>query len=376
MLYWERRRRRIVYQKSQPSSSATYAYKAHHFSNQEQPAFSEELSQPSNITPLPQYPLSSIVAGSVSFPPAIERSYDPLDLSSFAEQIYTPGPVEAPITPASFTDLFNRVKPPLPDEKAGQMFCLVPKSPTTSLYQPIIIPRLREGYRYRERVITIPRPPRSKGQQAMVHLAALCLCLFIFVGVLMIVSPVGDDERMLSMGQVFQPLLHLNVTKGNNIAPAWSRIATATAVTQDGYDPGITISNPYVNTASQPASSTSDVTYLNRFVVGQCTYWANMRYHQLTGHWVPWIGDAYEWASQALSYGWMVANRPNPHGYSIMVIQPQIQGAGSYGHVAVVEHTNPDDSVYTSNWNWKGDWHMTSYVTFTPQTGISFIWVP
>jgi surface antigen len=206
----------------------------------------------------------------------------------------------------------------------------------------------------------------------MVHLSALCLCLFVFVSVLIVLTPVRSDGRVVGVGQVS---LRQSITRDDNTALVRSRIATATAVTQDGYDPGGLFSYPDVDT-NPISSSESDAVYLRRFFVGQCTYWANMRYHQLTGNWVPWLGNAEEWASQALSYHWVVSDRPNRHGYSIMVMQPLVQGAGSYGHVAVVEHVNADGSVYTSNWNWNSGWRKTTYITFVPEHGISFIWSP
>jgi surface antigen len=193
----------------------------------------------------------------------------------------------------------------------------------------------------------------------------------MFVSVLMIISPVGSDGHVMEVEQVS---LHQSATKDSNTALIRSRIATATAVTQDGYDPGEPFSYPDVNT-TPITSSEADAAYLKRFFVGQCTYWANMRYHQLTGYWVPWLGNAEEWASQARNYHWIVSDRPNLHGHSIIVMQPLVQGAGSYGHVAVVEHVNADGSVYTSNWNWNSGWRTTTYVTFVPQSGISFIWV-
>ena len=62
-----------------------------------------------------------------------------------------------------------------------------------------------------------------------------------------------------------------------------------------------------------------------------------MRYEELTGHFVPWLGNADEWACQAAAYGWVTSTVPNPNGPSIIVLAPGVQGAGSYGHVAVVE---------------------------------------
>lgn len=99
-----------------------------------------------------------------------------------------------------------------------------------------------------------------------------------------------------------------------------------------------------------------------------------MRYHQLTGYWVPWLGNAYQWAYGAQVSGWVVSATPRVP--SIIVLQPYVQGAGGYGHVAIVERINPDGSVYTSNYNWyaNGGWDTLSYWTFKPGPGVSFVW--
>lgn len=184
-------------------------------------------------------------------------------------------------------------------------------------------------------------------------------------------------------------------------------MATATAVTQDGFDQGNrtyagvasapvaqaapvykpaapTAAPAYKPAASAPSgivsagnTSASDAGSLSRFTYGQCTYWANMRYHALTGHWPSWLGNAYQWSYGAAAAGWVVSNTPNPHGPSIIVLQPYSQGAGAYGHVAVVEAGAGPGSVSASNWNWAGHWASTTWVTFTsPAAGTKFIWYP
>jgi len=64
---------------------------------------------------------------------------------------------------------------------------------------------------------------------------------------------------------------------------------------------------------------------------------------------------------------------------SIIVLAPGVQGSGGFGHVAVVERINPDGSVYVSTWNWYaggGGWARTSYWTFYPGPGVTFVWHP
>ena len=140
--------------------------------------------------------------------------------------------------------------------------------------------------------------------------------------------------------------------------------ATATVTHQDGYDPGSGV-------APLSAGSAND-----HFAFGQCTYYASLRYHELTGQWVPWSGNAYQWTYEASRFGWVVSSKPRVP--SIIVLQPGVQGAGWSGQVAIVESINPDGSISTSGWNWYGPggagWGRLSVVTFRPGPGVSFIW--
>jgi surface antigen len=146
--------------------------------------------------------------------------------------------------------------------------------------------------------------------------------------------------------------------------------ATATAVFHqqtDGYSGG------GVQTIGNGAGS------LN-WPVGQCTYWANARYHQLTGFWVPWSGNANQWVAGARGAGWNVST--SPHVPSIIVLMSGVQGASSYGHVAVVESIVAGAApvtVHTSNMNWYangGGWDVVSYQDFTVGSGVYFVWHP
>lgn len=220
------------------------------------------------------------------------------------------------------------------------------------------------------------RPPRPQGKRPAVHLAVGIALFIVLVVALMAVIPGNVDGQAASP---FQSLfMHPVNSQGNNtMSVAAQEVATATAVTQDGYDAGGGVQYADVVSAPITSSGSSDAAdsgSLARFTYGQCTYWANMRYHELTGHWIPWLGNADEWAAGAAADGWVVSGTPNPNGPSIIVLQPYVQGAGAYGHVAIVERVNSDGSVYTSNWNWGGGWTVTTYVTFYPGSGVSFVW--
>lgn len=108
----------------------------------------------------------------------------------------------------------------------------------------------------------------------------------------------------------------------------------------------------------------------------QCTYWAQKRYHDLTGIWTPCVGNGYQWASQAAARGWLVSSQP-PNQPSIICLQPSVQGSDrNFGHVGVVERINADGSVYTSNYNVAphiGDKAIVN-VTFRTGNGVSFIY--
>ena len=66
----------------------------------------------------------------------------------------------------------------------------------------------------------------------------------------------------------------------------------------------------------------------------------------------------------------------SPHVYSIIVLQAYVQGAGYYGHVAIVTGIN-GNTVTTSTMNWYtngGGYGIVSTATFTVGSGVSFIW--
>jgi surface antigen len=142
-------------------------------------------------------------------------------------------------------------------------------------------------------------------------------------------------------------------------------LATTTWMYQnDGYDP---YSHGEVNI--------SDGTSSLPWPYGQCTYWANSRYHELTGFWVQWTGNADQWFLGAQKAGWDYAQTPPPIGVpSIIVLMPYVQGAGWLGHVAVVEGQT-GNVVHTSNMNWGygGSTHV-EYVDFTIGPGVYFVW--
>ncbi len=209
--------------------------------------------------------------------------------------------------------------------------------------------------------------PKVSGKRTATHAAMVALTFLVVLVVLGTVLPLTGDGHAQGIGSWVSFLMNWSHAKNGNTALIASQIATATAVTQDGYDPG-GVTFPGVPGA--PSSSPN----LNRFFYGQCTYWANMRYGQLTGHYVPWLGNANAWPSQAAAYGWVVSS--TPHIPSIMAFAPYVQGAGYYGHVAIAESMNGDD-ITTSNWNVAGSaWATTKYLINHPGPGVTFLYYP
>ncbi|GCE04763.1 peptidase M23 [Dictyobacter aurantiacus] len=124
---------------------------------------------------------------------------------------------------------------------------------------------------------------------------------------------------------------------------------------------------PAVKAVSQAAHGTANI-----FPYGQCTWWADNRYHQLTGIYVPWMtnSDAYLWTQRARQYHWNVSS--TPHVGDIMQLDPGIQGAGSYGHVGVVESIDGKGRFTASQMNWNGVGVMTKS-QFSVGAGVHFI---
>lgn len=110
----------------------------------------------------------------------------------------------------------------------------------------------------------------------------------------------------------------------------------------------------------------------NNYPPGQCTQYADERYHTLTGFYVPWSGNAADWSSMATANGWSVSSKPVVP--SIIVLQGGVQGADTaYGHVAVVESVS-GSSIQTSNLNWGPNYSQVSSVTFHAGPGVSFVY--
>jgi surface antigen len=255
------------------------------------------------------------------------------------------------------------VLPPAVTRQLAQTGALQPvgKSDTTTSRQPVVI---RGSGKKSVGILPPPRPQRSR---VVVHVAVASLMVFVVLGALVVVSPIGHGQNGLSL---FNSRSGAERTSGGNSSIISQQQATATAIMIDGHDVGTNTGQFALIPAAPTGANTGS---LGRFFYGQCTYWANMRYHALTGNWVTWIGDAWAWRSGAMGAGWNVSSQP--HVPSIIVLAPGVQGSGGYGHVAVVESVNSNGSVTTSDWNWyPALGAQTSNVSFSPGAGVSFIW--
>ena len=116
--------------------------------------------------------------------------------------------------------------------------------------------------------------------------------------------------------------------------------------------------------------------FVNVFPYGSCTWWANQRYYQLHGVFVPWRiqSNAWQWTARAYQFGWHVASSPVEG--AIIDLQPGVQGASSWaGHVAIVERILSNGHVIASNMNWGArPWRVT-YIEFAPGSGVTFLYL-
>jgi len=112
---------------------------------------------------------------------------------------------------------------------------------------------------------------------------------------------------------------------------------------------------------------------INPFPYAQCTWFANERYHQLTGLYVPWTtnANAWQWVARAQQYNWTVSSSPSVG--SIIVLQPWTEGAYGLGHVGVVENILSNGRVVASSMNWAGNGANVTDAEFTAGPGVSFI---
>lgn len=230
----------------------------------------------------------------------------------------------------------------------------------------------------------------SRRRRVVVNVGVAVGLVFVVLGAFCTVLPTSSGITG-HLGQLFQPSMAEVKIKHNAITLIAGQAATATAITQDGYEykgaggpydwagvqrdftlPDGSMTNT-TGGISSDSGTIADDSFHNQFTPGQCTYWADYEYHRLTGYAIPWSGNAADWPTNASAFGWIISS--TPHVPSIIALQPGVQGAGGAGHVAVVEKINADGSIATTNWNVRG-WGVFSWETYYPGPGVSFIWHP
>jgi surface antigen len=89
----------------------------------------------------------------------------------------------------------------------------------------------------------------------------------------------------------------------------------------------------------------------NHFSYGYCTWGAAEQAHRAWGIWIPWFGDAGDWAAGARASGWSVS--PIPQANTVIVMPRRVQGSGPDGHVGWVVDVDADSggvTVLSMNW--------------------------
>lgn len=250
------------------------------------------------------------------------------------------------------------------------------KDTTTSLRVPIVIKGTRK------KGTTVSRD-LSKKRRLIFSLLATLFLLLITGGMLFATSPLGQEaglNRNPLQAQEGSSLIQNQASSLAQLAPQ----ATATAISHqkaDGYDPyskgKVTVATSS-STGSSGKSAATSVGSSLAWPVGQCTSWANSRYHQLTGYWIPWSGNADQWVEGARMANWKVST--SPHIPSVIVLMPGVEGASSaYGHVAVAEKLLNSTTVQSTTMNWYangGGFNIESTWDFTTASGAYFVWHP
>lgn len=305
-----------------------------------------------------------------SFDDRSRRTSNPVPMPGLSQLVPATGPLEAEKT---FTGSLPATTNGSPDslysptatnqptlEKNPAVTRVLPGiSLNTSQHLPVVI----KGER-KKNAEPAPLSQRSHVKRRLIiNLMGVVILCLISGAMLLWVSPIGAEVGLHFPMSAGSGLINSQSGNASLIAQA-----TATAVYHqqtDGYDPS---SNGTVSVTNGSGS-------LN-WPTGECTFWANERYHALTGYWVPWSGNADQWVTGARMAGWNVSQ--TPHIPSIVVLMPGYEGASSaYGHVAVAEKLINSTTVDASNMNYYangGGFDIVSYYDFTTSPGVYFVW--
>ena len=132
-------------------------------------------------------------------------------------------------------------------------------------------------------------------------------------------------------------VLDYNVLSSNNPLPAGAYLQ----VPLDAAPAGALIADKFAVSANRVPSITPDGNGWAGFPYGQCTWYVATRRH------VNWAGNAWVWFAAAAGI--------RPEGHVAVQGAIVVFGIGWSGHVAYVEHVNPDGSFVVSEMNYYGN---------------------
>ncbi|MFL4498542.1 MULTISPECIES: LysM peptidoglycan-binding domain-containing protein [Weissella] len=176
-----------------------------------------------------------------------------------------------------------------------------------------------------------------------------------------------------SNGMTLSELLSLNGLQANSyifpgdslkISGAGAATATPSAPAADNSQSSANTNNNWGTVDNGYTNSNNTVSSTNTYPYGQCTWYVKGDLNWVGNYW----GNAVDWASTAVAAGHTVNSVPTVG--SIAYFAAGVQGASSYGHVAVVESVNADGTVTISEANYAG---MLYHERTIPTSGLLFI---
>ncbi|MGY4842681.1 LysM peptidoglycan-binding domain-containing protein [Weissella cibaria] len=176
-----------------------------------------------------------------------------------------------------------------------------------------------------------------------------------------------------SNGMTLSELLSLNGLQANSyifpgdslkISGAGAATATPSAPATDNSQSSANTNNNWGTVDNGYTNSNNTVSSTNTYPYGQCTWYVKGDLNWVGNYW----GNAVDWASTAVAAGHTVNSVPTVG--SIAYFAAGVQGASSYGHVAVVDSVNADGTVTISEANYAG---MLYHERTIPMSGLLFI---
>ncbi|AWF96365.1 LysM peptidoglycan-binding domain-containing protein [Weissella cibaria] len=176
-----------------------------------------------------------------------------------------------------------------------------------------------------------------------------------------------------SNGMTLSELLSLNGLQANSyifpgdslkISGAGAATATPSAPAADNSQSSANTNNNWGTVDNGYTNSNNTVSSTNTYPYGQCTWYVKGDLNWVGNYW----GNAVDWASTAVAAGHTVNSVPTVG--SIAYFAAGVQGASSYGHVAVVDSVNADGTVTISEANYAG---MLYHERTIPTSGLLFI---